>query len=180
MNDRTYLYSLMTSFTSFWSLGAILVSKGRDWLCSFLYLACPTICPLLYWLLLLGAGFESLPHFYMWCAVHSHGQIESHGVNVTQLTHPFMDWWTFGSFLLFVTWIQLFWRYCACFLVSLAQHICGVYSYKWNCWVLGWNSDHGIRSHHFVANRWGNNGNGERLYFSGLQNLSRCWLQPWN
>ena len=25
-------------------------------------------------------------------------------------------------------------------------------------------------SHHFMANRWGNNGNSERLYFLGLQN----------
>ena len=32
------------------------------------------------------------------------------------------------------------------------------------------NEDHGIRSHHFMANRWGNNGNSERLYFGGLQN----------
>ena len=24
-----------------------------------------------------------------------------------------------------------------------------------------------IRSHHFMANRWGNNGNSERLYFGG-------------
>ena len=31
------------------------------------------------------------------------------------------------------------------------------------------NQDHGIWSHHFMANRWGNNGNSERLYFSGLQ-----------
>ena len=31
-------------------------------------------------------------------------------------------------------------------------------------------TDHGIRSHHFMANRWGNNGNSERLYFEGLQN----------
>ena len=30
--------------------------------------------------------------------------------------------------------------------------------------------DHGIWSHHFMANRWGNNGNSERLYFLGLQN----------
>ena len=29
---------------------------------------------------------------------------------------------------------------------------------------------HGIQSHHFMANRWGNNGNSERLYFLGLQN----------
>ena len=27
----------------------------------------------------------------------------------------------------------------------------------------------GIRSHHFLANRWGNSGNSERLYFRGLQ-----------
>ena len=26
----------------------------------------------------------------------------------------------------------------------------------------------------------GNNGNSERLYFSGLQNHCRWWLQPWN
>ena len=30
------------------------------------------------------------------------------------------------------------------------------------------NEDHGIRSHHFMANRWGNSGNSVRLYFSGL------------
>ena len=41
-------------------------------------------------------------------------------------------------------------------------------------------TDHGIQSHHFVANRWGNNGNSVRLYFSGLQNHCRWWLQPWN
>ena len=40
------------------------------------------------------------------------------------------------------------------------------------------NKDHGIRSHHFMANRWRNNGN--RLYFLGLQNHCRWWLQPWN
>ena len=34
--------------------------------------------------------------------------------------------------------------------------------------------------HHFMANRWGNNGNSERLYFLGLQNHCRWWLQPWN
>ena len=31
-------------------------------------------------------------------------------------------------------------------------------------------TDHGIWSHHFMANRWGNNGNSDRLYFGGLQN----------
>ena len=28
-------------------------------------------------------------------------------------------------------------------------------------------------SHHFMANRWGNNGNSDRLYFGELQNHSR-------
>ena len=35
------------------------------------------------------------------------------------------------------------------------------------------NEDHGIWSHHFMANRWGNSGNSGRLYFflgGGLQN----------
>ena len=32
------------------------------------------------------------------------------------------------------------------------------------------NEDHGIRSHHFMANRWGNNGNCVTLCFLGLQN----------
>ena len=42
------------------------------------------------------------------------------------------------------------------------------------------NKDHGIQSHQFMANRWGNNGNCVRLYFLGLQNHCRWWLQPWN
>ena len=33
--------------------------------------------------------------------------------------------------------------------------------------------DHGIWSHHFMANKWGNNENSERLYFGGLQNHCR-------
>ena len=32
---------------------------------------------------------------------------------------------------------------------------------------------HGLWSHHFMANRWGNNGNSDRLYFGGLQNHCR-------
>ena len=42
------------------------------------------------------------------------------------------------------------------------------------------NKDHGIWSHHFMGNRWGNSGNSVRLYFFGLQNHCRWWLQPWN
>ena len=30
-----------------------------------------------------------------------------------------------------------------------------------------------MASHHFIANRWGNNGNSDRLYFGGLQNQCR-------
>ena len=33
--------------------------------------------------------------------------------------------------------------------------------------------DHGIQSHHFMSNRWGENGNSDRLYFFGLQNHCR-------
>ena len=32
------------------------------------------------------------------------------------------------------------------------------------------NQDHGIRPNQFMANRWRNNGNNDRLYFGGLQN----------
>ena len=33
--------------------------------------------------------------------------------------------------------------------------------------------DHGIQSHHFMGNRWGNSGNSVRLYFFRLQNHCR-------
>ena len=33
--------------------------------------------------------------------------------------------------------------------------------------------NHGTGSHHFMGNRWGKNGNCERLYFLGLQNHYR-------
>ena len=35
------------------------------------------------------------------------------------------------------------------------------------------NEDHGIWSHHFMENRWGNGGNSVRLCFFGLQS-TRC------
>ena len=52
------------------------------------------------------------------------------------------------------------------------------------CWLKAQhskNKDHGIRSHHFMANRWRNNGNNDRLYFLWLQNhcsheINRCLL----
>jgi len=40
------------------------------------------------------------------------------------------------------------------------------------------NEDHGIQSHHFMVNRWGNNENSDKLYFLGLQNHCRWQLQP--
>ena len=53
-------------------------------------------------------------------------------------------------------------------------------SWEWNIWLKArhsGNEDHGIRSHHFMGNRWGNS---VRLYFGGLQNHCRRWLQPCN
>ena len=35
------------------------------------------------------------------------------------------------------------------------------------------NEDHGIWSHHFMGNRWGDSGNSVRLDFLGLQNPCR-------
>ena len=42
------------------------------------------------------------------------------------------------------------------------------------------NKDHGIRSHDFMADRWGKNGNSDRFYFIGLQNhwIYSDGLQP--
>ena len=52
---------------------------------------------------------------------------------------------------------------------------------EWKSWLKAQhseNKDHGIRSHHFMVNRWGNSGNSERVYLLGLQNHCRWWLQP--
>ena len=55
---------------------------------------------------------------------------------------------------------------------------------EWKKWLKTQHADkedHGIWSHHFMANRWGNTGNSDRIYFGGaLQNHCRSWLQPWN
>ena len=39
-------------------------------------------------------------------------------------------------------------------------------------------ASHQFMSHQFMANRWGNNGNSDRLYFLGLQNHCGWLLQP--
>ena len=54
---------------------------------------------------------------------------------------------------------------------------------EWKSWLKTQHSenwDHDIWSHHFMVNRWGNNGNSEKFYFLGLQNHCRWWLQSWN
>jgi len=54
---------------------------------------------------------------------------------------------------------------------------------EWKSWLKiqhSKNEVHSIWSHHFMAVWWGNNGNSDRLYFLGLQNHCRWWLQPWN
>ena len=55
--------------------------------------------------------------------------------------------------------------------------------WKWKSWLKTQHSkkeDHVIQTHHFIGERWRNNGDSDRLYFLGLQNHCRCWLQPWN
>ena len=50
---------------------------------------------------------------------------------------------------------------------------------EWKSWFKiqhSKNKDHGMLSHHFMANRWGNNGNSDRIYFLGLQNHCNWWL----
>ena len=42
------------------------------------------------------------------------------------------------------------------------------------------NEDHGIWSHHFMANWKGKSGSSNRFYFLGIQNHCGQWLQPWN
>ena len=54
---------------------------------------------------------------------------------------------------------------------------------QWKSWLKAQhseNKDHGIWSHHFMGNRWGNSGNSVRLYFFGLQHHCKWWLQLWN
>ena len=54
---------------------------------------------------------------------------------------------------------------------------------EWKSWLKAQyseNEDHGIWSHHFMGNRLANSGNSVRLYFFGLQNHRRWWLQPLN
>ena len=47
---------------------------------------------------------------------------------------------------------------------------------EWKSWLKtqhSKNKNYGIWSHHFMTNRWGNNGNSDRFYFLGLQNHCR-------
>ena len=48
---------------------------------------------------------------------------------------------------------------------------------EWNIWLKLPNQKMCIMAFGPIrANRWGNNGNRDRLYFLGLQNHCRCWL----
>ena len=52
---------------------------------------------------------------------------------------------------------------------------------EWKSWLKtqhSENEDHGIWSHHFMANRWRKSSNRDRFYFLGLQNHCGWWLQP--
>ena len=40
------------------------------------------------------------------------------------------------------------------------------------------NSDHGIQCHHFMKNRWGNNGNSDRFYLLMFQHNCRWQREP--
>ena len=55
---------------------------------------------------------------------------------------------------------------------------------EWKSWLkLKLNiqkTDHGIWSHHFMTNRWGESGNSVRFHFLWLQNHCRWWVQPQN
>ena len=45
---------------------------------------------------------------------------------------------------------------------------------EWKSWLKAQhseNEDHGIRSHHFMGNRWGNSGNSARLFFWAPKSL---------
>ena len=45
---------------------------------------------------------------------------------------------------------------------------------EWKSWLktqYSENKDHGIWSHHFMAHRWGSNGNHERLFFGAPKSL---------
>ena len=54
---------------------------------------------------------------------------------------------------------------------------------EWKSWLKAQhseNEDHGIRSHHFMGNRWEIVKTVSDFIFGGLQNHCRWWLQPWN
>ena len=60
---------------------------------------------------------------------------------------------------------------------------------EWKSWLKAphsKNQDHGIQSHHFMADRWGNNGNSDRLDFWGapksLQMVTAAmkWKDAWS
>ena len=69
-------------------------------------------------------------------------------------------------------------RYFVCRLtITLRRTVTQIWKFDFNFWF--WHIlDHGVWSHHFMGNRWGNSGNSVRLCLFGLQNHCRWWLQP--
>ena len=54
---------------------------------------------------------------------------------------------------------------------------------EWKSWLKTQHlesKDHGIWSHHFLANRWGNSRNSARLYFFCAPKSLQVVTQPWN
>ena len=76
-------------------------------------------------------------------------------------------------------WIPVSSRFSFAFPEGPVRILCAYSSFM--CLIWGTNifryfahyKDHGIWSHHFMGNRWGNSGNSVRLYFFGLQNHCR-------
>ena len=76
---------------------------------------------------------------------------------------------------------------------ELQKPLDGSESGEWKSWIKNStliNEDHGIQSHHFMANRWGNDGNSDRVYFywasksldgNCSHEIKRCSLKekPW-
>ena len=54
---------------------------------------------------------------------------------------------------------------------------------EWKSWLKtqhSKNQDHGISSHHLMANRWGKNRNSDTLYYPGSKITVDCDRKPWN
>ena len=90
----------------------------------------------------------------------------------TQQKHQEMSTWhliqvlTLYEYLSHVSDLGVFFQWSTLFQKPVDESERG----DWKSWLKAHHSenlDHGIQSHHFMANRWGNSGNSVRLYFEG-------------